>query len=127
MGQQPALLLRVLDTALKRPAALADLLASERTRLFNQVRVAHWIGEMAVGAGRREVGKRLAALRGGDGESDRAAAEAPPFDGYDALVATEVVALLDQVPRVDLALIRSYEAATRARRTILNRIDRMIG
>lgn len=128
MGEQSPALVRLLDTALRRPAALPEVLAGERTRLFNQVRVARWIGEMAVTAGRKEVGRRLNALRSNpDTDQPAPAATTQPFDGYDGLAATEVVALLARLPRADLALIRDYEAANRGRRTILSRIDRMTG
>ena len=128
MGEQSPVLVRLLDTALRRPAAFPDLLAAERTRLFNRVRVARWIGEMAVTAGRKEVGKRLTTLRSTPvAEPTAPARTAQPFDGYDGLGATEVVALLERLPRADLALIRAYEAANRSRRTIINRIDQMMG
>ncbi len=128
MGEQSPALVRLLDTALRRPAALPDLLAVERTRLFNQVRVARWIGEMAVTAGRKEVGKRLTALRSPPvAERPAPARPTQPFDGYDGLAATDVVALLARLPRADLELIRDYETANRNRRTILNRIDGMTG
>lgn len=134
MTEQRPFVVRLLGTALQSPGQLPSLLDGERRRIENQVRVAHWIGEMAVTMGRRQIGKRLSAILPSsppttpvdDGEGVPAVATHPPFDGYDDLPATEVIALLARVPHADLALIRDYEAAGRGRRTILHRIDTLL-
>ena len=51
--EQRPLVVRLLGTALQSPGQLPGLLAGERRRIENQVRVAHWIGEMAVTMGRK--------------------------------------------------------------------------
>ena len=51
----------------------------------------------------------------------------PPFDGYDHLAAAQIVQLLGRLPHGELSLIRSYEASHRGRRTILAKIDQLIG
>ena len=134
MTEQRPFVVRLLGTALQSPGKVPGLLAGERQRIENQVRVAHWIGEMAVTMGRREIGKRLSSVVSKPSPVEPAARAAtakapsahPPFDGYDDLPATEVIALLGRLPRADLTLIRDYESAGRARSTILHRIDALL-
>lgn len=134
MSEQRPLVEKLLDTVLSAPAdiigqvqQLPKLLADGRAKLENRVRVAHWIGEMAVTTGRKEIDKRLTAVR----PSVPPAASHhrhphPPFDGYDELPAAEVVKLLTRLPHADLELIGDYEAAGRGRRTILNRVAELL-
>ncbi len=132
--EQRPLVVRLLGTALQSPGQLPGLLAGERRRIESQVRVAHWIGEMAVTMGRKQIGKRLSAVLPTSAPTRPPVEDAspatghghPPFDGYDDLPATEVIALLARLPHSDLTLIRDYEAAGRGRRTILHRIDTLL-
>jgi hypothetical protein len=46
--------------------------------------------------------------------------------GFDSLSASQVVQRLDGLNRVELVSVRAYEASTRGRRTILNRVDQLL-
>jgi len=46
--------------------------------------------------------------------------------GFDALSASQVVQRLDGLNRSALVSVRAYEASTRGRRTILNRVDQLL-
>jgi hypothetical protein len=46
--------------------------------------------------------------------------------GFDALSASQVVQRLDGLNRTELVSVRTYEASTRGRRTILNRVDQLL-
>jgi len=46
--------------------------------------------------------------------------------GFDTLSASQVVQRLDGLNRVELVSVRAYEASTRGRRTILNRVDQLL-
>jgi hypothetical protein len=46
--------------------------------------------------------------------------------GFDALSASQVVQRLDGLNRSELVSVRTYEASTRGRRTILNRVDQLL-
>ncbi len=48
-----------------------------------------------------------------------------PIPSYDSLSASQVVPRLASLESDDLELIRRYEAAGRARRTILNRVAQL--
>lgn len=134
MSEQRPLVEKLLSAVLSAPAELVGqvqhlpkLVADSRAKLENQVRVAHWIGEMAVTTGRKQIGKRLTAVR----QPPPTAAEPgkrphSPFDGYDDLPAAEVVKLLARLPHADLQLIGDYETAGRRRRTILNRVAELL-
>jgi hypothetical protein len=55
---------------------------------------------------------------------------APPVDGlaipgYDALSASQVVQRLAGLSGDELEAVRSYESATRGRKTILNRVEQL--
>ncbi|MDO8390128.1 MAG: hypothetical protein Q7V57_06540 [Actinomycetota bacterium] len=139
MTDQRPLIEKVLDLVVYAPAGmvaqarhdLPKLVADGRARLENRVRVARWIGEMAVTTGRREIEKRLAPQQPANEQSPVAASRPgssrPPFDGYDDLAAAQIVQLLLRLPHADLHLIRAYEADGRGRRTILHRIDQLLG
>jgi hypothetical protein len=138
MDEQRPVVEKLLDLVVSAPAGLVGqvrelpkLIADGRTKLENRVRVAHWIGEMAVTTGRKEIGRRMAAARPTTGATQPAPEAGghrhPPFDGYDTLPAAEIVKLLARLPRPDLELIREYEAAGRARRTILGRVAELSG
>jgi hypothetical protein len=126
------------------------LAAEGRQRLEQRARTARWIGEMAVTVGRQKVTQRwssfvappparqdapgAAAPAGSAAPSahqsvDEATVEPPsePFHGYDALPASELVHLLFRLTKAELELVRSYESATRARRTVLAKVDQLLG
>lgn len=144
MTDQRPLIEKVLDIAVYAPVGLAVQLRSDldtfvtsgRTRVSERVQLARWIGEMAVTYGRRELEKRMA---GAAGESvavqttvqlQRAPERpplTPPFDGYQHLAAAQVVQLLGRLPVYELATIRTYEGANRKRRTILAKLDQLLG
>ena len=46
--------------------------------------------------------------------------------GFDTLSASQVVQRLDGLNRSELVSVRAYEASTRGRRTILNRVDQLL-
>ena len=46
--------------------------------------------------------------------------------GFDALSASQVVQRLDGLNRSELVSVRTYEASTRGRRTILSRVDQLL-
>lgn len=148
MADQRPLIEKVLDLVVYAPVGLALQLQSDldavvssgRTRVTERVQVARWIGEMAVTYGRRELEKRMAA--GTDPTVVEPALEttapepalitvapasAPPFDGYQTLAAAQVVQLLGRLPADELETIRAYESAHRGRRTILAKLDQLLG
>lgn len=47
--------------------------------------------------------------------------------GYDTLSASQVVPRLEGLSREELDAVRAYEAATRARKTVLTRVDQLRG
>lgn len=107
---------------------LPALIASGRREVEDRVRVAHWVGEMAVTYGRSEVQRRLNSSPS-SAEIDATDSEAPtppPFDGYDELPAERLVQLLSKFPASELAIIRLYEQKQRGRRTVLAKIDQLI-
>ncbi len=104
---------------------LPRLAAQGRNTVRNRVQVARWVGEMAVHYGRRELKHRLQPSP--TLPSSEAEPVELPFDGYDSLTAQQVVKLLGSLPMAELGLVREYEVANRARRTVLTRIDRLLG
>lgn len=137
---------KVLDVWLYAPVGVAKQLgievpagvAERHTQLHNRVQFARWVGEMAVTFGRQQLELRLATAAEANPVLERVAAEPlaavqadelthPPFDGYDQLAATQIVQLLGRLPHVELALIRTYEAQHRKRRTILAKVDQLLG
>jgi hypothetical protein len=128
-----------------------------RQRMGGQVTVARMIGEMAVRQGQRRAEKLVQRLReqpaspgtdrpdGGAAEPanghrpenppSAAAGTAPPvpdvdslaIPGYDTLSASQVVPRLEGLSPQELDAVRAYEAATRARKTVLTRVDQLRG
>jgi hypothetical protein len=127
-----------------------------RQRMGGQVTVARMIGEMAVRQGQRRAEKvvqRLREERAGGAASTAAEAPRPanghrpaparttsPFDGgptsdagalaipgYDTLSASQVLPRLEGLSAAELEAIRAYEEATRARKTVITRIDQLRG
>ena len=146
MAHQRPLIDKVIDLALFVPVGLAahvwpdvpERVASGRTRVQERVQVARWVGQMAVTFGRHELEKRLTAVATEHTSLEPIVAgplavvhdhepPAPPFDGYEHLAAAQVVQLLGRLPHGELLLIQEYEAAHRARRTILAKLDQLLG
>jgi hypothetical protein len=140
------LLGKVLDLVVYAPVGLAaqirsdvpDLVAAGRTRVTERVQVARWVGEMAVTYGRRELERRLTTVADDHHVLEPLVAvplaavaahvpALPPFDGYEQLAAAQIVQLLVRLPDADLVMIREYEAAHRARRTILSKLEQLLG
>jgi hypothetical protein len=71
----------------------------------------------------------LSTLLGTDEASSSAAAATAgaPIDGYDDLTAREIVALLAGRSDGELTAIRAYELANRARSTVINRVEQLLG
>nr|MBA3655299.1 hypothetical protein [Actinomycetota bacterium] len=55
----------------------------------------------------------------------RPSADALAIPGYDSLAASQVVQRLGGLSSAELEAVRDYEAATRARRTILNKVGQL--
>ncbi len=149
MPTQRPLIEKVLDLVVYAPVGLAlliredvpTLVAGGRTRAHERVQVARWIGERAVTYGKQSIGRRatdapVPVSAPATGTTRDAAAPAPsavpvhrspPFDGYDHLAAAQIVQLMGRLPHGELSLIRRYEASQRGRRTILAKIDQLIG
>lgn len=107
---------------------LPRLAADGRAKVSNRVQVARWVGEMAVRYGRRELKHRLQpSTSSPSGDSGPAEPAELPFEGYDSLTAEQIVKLVDGLPMAELGLVREYEVANRARRTVLARLDRLLG
>lgn len=141
---------RVLDLVVYAPVGLVvtarrdvpGLVAEGRQRFEQRVQVARWIGEMTVTFGRKEIQRRIEEAR-----ADRAGvptvvepappveltdahlAEHPPepFEGYDSLPASALVQRLVRLPHSELHLVRAYETAHRGRRTVLAKVDALLG
>jgi hypothetical protein len=54
------------------------------------------------------------------------AVSALAIPGFDTLSASQVVQRLDGLDRAELVSVRTYEASTRGRRTILSRVDQLL-
>jgi hypothetical protein len=110
-----------------------------RDRAEQRVQLAKMIGQMAVAYGRVEVAKRVAEARverGGGAVAPAAPAAAAvvtatapptePFAGYDELNALDIVQRLCDLDRERLMAVRAYEAANRARRTVLGKVEQRL-
>lgn len=123
-----------------------------RRRLGGQVTVARMIGEMAVRQGQRRAETVVRRLREQQRDAGTPAAGTPPTNGhrttvapppaaagpapdaaalaipgYDTLSASQVVPRLEGLTPAELDAVRAYEVATRARKTVLTRIDQLRG
>lgn len=136
-----------LDVFLYAPVGLAlsakelvpALARKGRQRLTGQVGSARIVGRFAVQQGQARYARARAEAQ------TRLAAEAPPaanpapvpvvqsgpgaddlaVPGYDSLSASQVLPRLDGLSPEELEAVRAYEAAHRARRTILGRIAQL--
>jgi hypothetical protein len=149
MDDRP-LIEKVLDVVLYAPVGLATQLRTDlpklvvdgRSELESRVKVAHWVGEMTVQFGRRALEQRLADRRRPATSSSIVSSTAtdappttmpsaevrhPPFEGYDQLAAAQIVQLLGRLPHGELHLVREFETTHRQRRTVLAKIDQLLG
>ena len=132
---------KVLDLVLYAPVGLAAQVASDLPAVVaagrQRVQLARWVGEMAVTYGRRELEKRLTQASHTPVLEPVVALPlavvhayeppAPPFEGYEQLAAAQVVQLLGRLPHAELVMVRDYEAAHRQRRTILAKLQQLLG
>ena len=129
---------RLLEAVLYAPIGLVEqvredlprLVADGKAELENRVRVARWVGEMAVHYGRRQLEEARAQRTAPARQAAVAVPDAPPaptpdepFEGYHLLTAAELVPLLERLPGPERDMVREYEAATRARRTVLAKLN----
>jgi hypothetical protein len=62
-----------------------------------------------------------------DTSADAAAAQQLPIDEYESLAASHVVAKLSNLTPAELRRVRRFEVAHRGRRTVIGRIDQLLG
>jgi hypothetical protein len=140
MSQRP-LHEKVLDVVVYAPIGLATQVSTDLPTLVKvgreRVQVARWVGEMAVTFGRRELERRLTqashtpvlepvvALPLAVVASHEPPAQ--PFEGYEQLAAAQVVQLLGRLPHAELVMVRDYEQAHRQRRTVLAKLQQLLG
>jgi hypothetical protein len=107
---------------------LPELVRRGRDRFGGQVRLAQMFGRIAADSARRQA---QSFARGRPGTSAPPSAKGsptaqPPFEGYDDLAATEVIARLEGLKAEALRSVRAYEQAHRNRRTVLGRIAQLL-
>ncbi len=138
MTQRRPLVEQLVDLFVYAPVGLAvqlrdapRLVAEGRAKVHQRVQVARWVGEMTVHYGRRRLEERLfpepVPAEEVEPSGVHHAVVAPPFEGYDTLAASEIVQLLQRLPSTDLRMVREYEAASRRRRTVLAKVDQLLG
>jgi hypothetical protein len=124
-----------------------------RQRMGGQVTVARMIGEMAVRQGQRRAETVVRRMREQQRGAGTPAGDTPPTNGhgptpaaappasaepipdaaglaipgYDTLSASQVVPRLEGLTPAELDAVRAYEVATRGRKTVLTRIDQLLG
>ncbi|HEX2062986.1 MAG TPA: hypothetical protein VHE80_01055 [Acidimicrobiales bacterium] len=141
--------------ALRAREQMPGLVEQGRRRASGQVTVARMVGQLAVNQGQRQAQRWLQETmdrlvqQAPDGPQTGGAAtvaEPPPsppatpgqpapspspspadlaIPGYDALSASQVVQRLAGLSPQELEAVRAYEAATRARRTVLGRVAQL--
>jgi hypothetical protein len=108
------------------PRCLLRQAATIRRRLIEPAHVARSLIDLVGGAGtaRAPEPRRI----DHDGERrPRPASGHLPIDEYESLAASQVVARLPTLTEDELAEVRAFEAGHRGRRTILGRIDQLLG
>lgn len=111
---------------------LPELVRRGRDRFGGQVRLAQMFGKIAADSAKRQA-QGFARGRAPAHPASKPAAESapspsehPPFEGYDGLVATEVIARLEHLGAGELRSVRAYEQRHRNRRTVLGRITQLL-
>ena len=150
MAEERPIVEEVLDFAVYAPIGLAltvvedlpELVARGRRQVAGQLGVARFVAKMATSQLRKRLDAYLATPRPAEREvasttreeapsAPRTTAERRPssehlaIDGYDSLAASQVVARLATLSADERHAVRAYEAATRRRQTILNRIEQL--
>jgi hypothetical protein len=128
----------LVDYAIYAPLGVAATLADElpalvrrgRDRFGGQVRLAQMLGKIAADSARRQA-EGFARGRPGSPAAARPSprppkAERPPFEGYENLAATEVIAKLERLESEALRAVRAYEQSHRNRRTVLGRVAQLL-
>ena len=142
-----------LGVAVEARRLLPELARVGREHLDQRMPSYRAVGQLAVGQARKEAGTRLRRLglapspENGTRESPATvpaprpvtstprvppAPDAPdvsvlPIESYDELSAVQVLPNLAGLDGDELELVAEYERATRSRRTILGRIDQLLG
>jgi hypothetical protein len=126
-----------LGAAIAVAEELPELVRRGRERFGPRIALAQMLGKLAADSARRRAEafvRRPADRPRADGtpaaaEPDAAAAHParPAIPDYDALSAAEIVARLVALTPSELAGVRSYETAHRARRTVLAKIAQLLG
>jgi hypothetical protein len=151
MAEERPLIEEVLDYVVYAPVgiavqiakALPDLVESGRKRVGSTLSMARVLGEFSVGGTRRKI-EHLFDNHGAETAPQASPAKtidvgvternepAVTFDeatlaipGYDSLAASQVVARLAGLTDTERTQVKAYEAAKRARRTILARITQL--
>lgn len=75
---------------------------------------------------KRGTGPKKAAAEKAAGRTAAPTAAGLPITDYDSLSASQVVSRLQGLSAGELEAVRSYEAATRSRKTILNRVQQLL-
>ncbi len=126
-----------LGAAIAVAEELPELVRRGRERFGPRIALAQMLGKLAADSARRRAEafvRRPADRPHADGtpaaaEPDAAAAPParPAIPDYDARSAAEIVARLAALTPSELARVRSYETAHRARRTVLAKIAQLLG
>ncbi|MGB9111734.1 MAG: hypothetical protein WCF24_03295 [Acidimicrobiales bacterium] len=129
----------LVDYAIYAPLGAVVTLADEipalvrrgRDRFGGQVKLAQMFGKIAADSARRQAQGFARGRAGHAGAAQPAPApssspDRPPFEGYDNLAATEVIARLDGLNTEALRSVRAYEQAHRNRRTVLGRVAQLL-
>jgi hypothetical protein len=80
----------------------------------------------ATKAAAKKVTKKRAAKKAAAGKAPAPTADALPITDYDSLSASQVVSRLQGLSTGELEAVRAYEAGTRGRKTILNRVQQLL-
>jgi hypothetical protein len=126
-----------LGAAIAVAEELPELVRRGRERFGPRIALAQMLGKFAADSARRraEAFIRRPADRphpdhapaAADPDATTAHPARPAIPDYDALSAAEIVARLAGLTPSELAGVRSYEAAHRARRTVLAKIAQLLG
>jgi hypothetical protein len=113
---------------------VGDRLGEVTNRVAEPMRFVRSIVQLATGAppGERTQGEpddSTAAADAASSPSDDAPDPAVhlPIDEYESLAASHVVARLDSLTPTELRQVRRFEVAHRGRRTVIGRIDQLLG
>jgi hypothetical protein len=102
-------------------------------RVAEPVRLVRSLVELATGASATGAGSaRTPPAASAETERDRPSAASPdaeelPIEEYESLAASHVIARLENLSPTELREVREFEAVHRGRRTVLGRIDQLLG